>query len=129
MGAVSSLWPAGHCQSNLTPPRQSCIRGSSDRQLSPFSKRRIAALPEVGPTGEMAIKVELIMDGSMNGGELLKRGTASETLHGSLSSSERLMGIFRPVVQPSRGVLAASHAEARECRAAGTQAVGDDGAW
>ena len=79
-----------------------------------------APLPEVGPTGQMTIEVDVVVDGSANGNEYPKRDTASEMLHGSLSSSERLMGIFRPVVQPSRSVMAASDAEARECRAAGT---------
>ena len=43
----------------------------SDRQLSPFSKRRIAALPEVGPTGEMTIEVEMVVDGGVDGDKLL----------------------------------------------------------
>lgn len=84
----------------------------SDCQLSPFSKRHIAALPEVGPTGEMTIEVETVVDGSVNGDKSLKRGIASATLDGSLSSSERLMGIFRPVFQPSRGVLAVGYDDA-----------------
>ena len=94
--------------------------------MSPFSKRRIAALAELGPAGEMAIEVEVITDDSVNGDEFLKHGIASETLYGSLSPSERLMGIFRPVVQPSRRDLAASDAEVRKRRAVGTKAVGDD---
>ena len=60
-----------HCQSNLTPAQQSCIWVRSDRQLSPFSKRRIAALPEVGPTGEMTIEVEMVVDGGVDGDKLL----------------------------------------------------------
>ncbi|GJL89843.1 MAG: hypothetical protein DHS20C03_35520 [Minwuia thermotolerans] len=88
----------------------------SDRHLSPFSKRRIAALPEVGPIGEMAIEVELVVNGGVNGDEFLKRSVASEPLHGSFPLSERLMGIFRPVVQPPGGVLATGNAEVRECR-------------
>ncbi len=103
----------GHCQSNLTPAQQSCIWVRSDRQLSPFSKRHIAALPEVRSAGEMAIEIEVVVDGSVNGDKFLKRGIASETLHGSLSSSERLKGIFSSVVQPPRRLLA----------------VGCDGAW
>lgn len=89
----------GHCQSNLAQARQSHIWQRSDRQLSPFSMRHITAQPEVDPTDEMAIAVGLIMDRSVNGDQLLKRDIASETLHGSLSSSEWLVGIFRPVVQ------------------------------
>ena len=62
---------AGHCQSNLNPAQQSCIWVRSVRQLSPFSKRRIAALPEVGPTGEMTIEVEVVVDGGVDGDKLL----------------------------------------------------------
>jgi len=83
----------------------------SDRQLSPLSKRCIAALAEVGPTGEMAIEVEVIMDGSVNGDEFPKRGTSSKTLHGSLSSSERLMGILNAVIRPFPSVLARADSE------------------
>lgn len=61
----------GHCQSNLTPAQQSHIWVKSDCQLSPFSKRRIAALPEVGPTGEMTIEVEVVVDGGVDGDKLL----------------------------------------------------------
>lgn len=74
----------------------------------------------------MAIEVEVNMDGSVNGNEFLKRGIASETLLGSVSSSERLMGIFRPVVQPSRRILATSDAEVRKRLVLGTKAVSDD---
>ena len=74
----------------------------------------------------MAIEVEVIMDGCVNGDKFLKRDIASETLHGSLSSSERLMGIFRPVVQPSRGAPAITYAEVRKRRSARTKVVGND---
>ncbi|MDF1806802.1 MAG: hypothetical protein P1U60_10530 [Hyphomonas sp.] len=97
--------------------------------MSPFSKRRIAALPEVGPAGEMTTEVEMVVDGGVDGNEFLKRGIASETLHGSLSSSERLMGVLGPILQPSRGILAVAYAEVRECRAARTKPVCNDGAW
>jgi len=118
-----------HCQSNLTPAWQRHIWVRSDRQLSPFSKRRVAVLPEVGPTSKMAIEVEMVVNGGVHGNEFLKRGIASETLHGSLSSSERLMGVFGTIVQPARCVVAASNIEVRECCAVGTKAVGNDGAW
>ena len=70
----------------------------SDRQLSPFSKHRVAALTEVSPTDEMAVEVEVVVDGGVGGNEFLERGIASEKLHGTLSSSERLMGILGPIV-------------------------------
>lgn len=44
----------------------------------------------------MAIKVEVIVGGGVNVGELLQRASAPESLTGSLPSSERLMGIALP---------------------------------
>jgi len=76
----------------------------------------------------MAIEVEVIMDGSVNGNEFLKLGTPSDALHRSLSSSKRLMGIPSQTFPPTRGVQAARHARARDCSAIGTRAVGDDDA-
>lgn len=71
----------------------------------------------------------MIVDGGMGGDELLQRGRASESLHGSLLSSERLMGVLGTIVQPPLGVLASRDAEIRKRRSVGAEAVGDDGAW
>ncbi len=106
-------------QYELARPNDACK--SSGRHLSPFGKRCITVQPEVGSTGEMTVEGAVIMDGRVNGNDFRKRGTASEALHGPLSSSQRLMGNPCPTAPPTRGVLSASHAVVRERRSVNSQ--------
>lgn len=68
----------------------------------------------------------MIVDDDVNGGVLLERGRASETLYGSLPSSERLMGVLRPIIQPSCSVLTYGDAQVSWGCVVGAEAVGND---
>lgn len=49
--------------------------------------------------------VEMVVDEGMDRTEFLKGVHLSKSQHGPLASSERLMGILRPVVQPAACLL------------------------
>ena len=54
---------------------------------------------------EVAFLVEMVVDGGMDRTEFLKGVHPSKPRHSPLSSSERLVRILRPVVQPAAGFL------------------------
>jgi hypothetical protein len=56
---------------------------------------------EEGSAGKAALAVEVVGDGGVDGGELLQTSHAPEPEHRPLSSSERQVGVLRPVVQPA----------------------------
>jgi hypothetical protein len=68
--------------------------------LTPFSERGRAVLFEVIAAVEVAILVEVIVDGGMDGGEFLPGLYISELRHRCFSSPERLVGILGPIVEP-----------------------------
>ena len=53
----------------------------------------------------MALNVEGVVDGSMNGEKSLGRSDTFEALYLAFSASGGLMGILRPVVSPSAGAM------------------------
>jgi hypothetical protein len=59
----------------------------------------------------MALKVEGVVDGSMNTEEALRRGGGLETLHLALSSSDRLMRVLGAVVGRQPLPMAAGQAQ------------------
>ena len=60
---------------------------------------------------EMAFVVEMVVDRGMDGAELLEGVHPSKPQHGPLLSSERLMGVLGPVVQPTACFLDAGVAD------------------
>jgi hypothetical protein len=77
----------------------------------------------------VALVVEVVVDGRMDGGEFLERPHASEPKHSAFSSSERLVGVFGPVVDPPAVVLVQmGGSNGPERRRIGSRAVGDDAA-
>ena len=53
----------------------------------------------------MAVLVEVIVEGGVDGAELLECLHPAEAKHRSLSSSERQVGVFHPVVGPTADLL------------------------
>ena len=68
------------------------------------------------------------VDRAVHGGEFLERLHPVKPLHRAFSSSEWLVGILDPVVQPASGLLATGGANRLQRGAIGPQAVGHDGA-
>ena len=54
---------------------------------------------------EVAILIEMIMDRGVDGGEFLQGFNVPELRHRPLSSSERLMRVFGPIVEPATALL------------------------
>ncbi len=49
----------------------------------------------------MAVLAKIIVDGTMNGGEFLWRLYVPESRHYAFSSSDRLVRVFGPIVEPT----------------------------
>ena len=88
---LTAVWPV--CGSR----GQSLCDG---RHLPPLSHRVTAELAKRPAGNQVALDVEEIVDGSVDGEELLGRLWQFEALHLSLSSSYRLMGVFGSIVLP-----------------------------
>ncbi len=103
------------CQTNANWSQFTLKCNISGRtELPPFNKRCGAVQLEVLAAVKVTFLIEMVVDGRVNGGELLQTSHSSETLHRSLSSSQWLMGILDPVVEPSAGLLALGHPSVRE---------------
>jgi len=53
----------------------------------------------------MALPIEMVVDGRMNGCKFLQTSHLPEAQHGPLSSSKRKVGILCPVVPPAPNFL------------------------
>ena len=96
------------------------------RESAPFGQRIHASLFVDFAGDEMTFLVEMIVDLSINRAEFLKRLRASEPLHGSLSSSKRLMRVFRPIVEATTNLVAFDVANLAHRGGIGGKPVGDD---
>jgi hypothetical protein len=73
--------------------------------LTPFSERGSTVLFEDVAGVEVAVVVEVIVDRGVGGSELLESFHAPEFRHRSFSSSEWLVGILSPIVEPPTTLL------------------------
>jgi len=88
------------CQSNANQSPKHRTPVLSGRQLTPLSQSCRAVLLKGITAVEMAVEVEMIVDRGVNGSKFLQGLDVSEPGHCSLSSSEWLMRVFGPVVEP-----------------------------
>ena len=77
----------------------------SRSELTPFSERGSAVLLEDVAAVEVTVLVEVVVDRGMGGGKLLEGLHVPELRHRSFSSSERLVGILSPIVEPPTALL------------------------
>ena len=75
---------------------------------------------------EMAFLIEVVVDRAVHGGELLECLHPPKSLHRPFLSSERLVGVFRPVVEPAAHLLTTGATDLLHGGAVGSQTVGDD---
>src|SRR5680860_756832 len=80
-------------------------------ELTPFCECGSAVLFEDVAAVEVTVEVEVIVDRGVGGGELLESFHVPELRHRSFSSSEWLMGIFSPIVEPPTTLLIGSIAD------------------
>ena len=100
-----------HCQTNLSGPAQGIGLKRSGRQLTPLGQGGRTVLFEDVAGVDVAVVVEVVVDRGMGGGKLLESFHVSELCHRSFSSSERLVGILSPIVEPSTTLLIGSIAD------------------
>ena len=80
----------------------------SGRKLPPLGQGSGAVLLEDVAAVEVAVLVELVVKRGMDGSELLKGLHVPKLRHRPLSSSERLMRVFGPVVELATALLSGS---------------------
>jgi len=85
-------WGRPPHQINPNWPRQGRNgKASGGEKLTPFSKSGDTIDLEILAAVKVAFFVEMIMHGRVDGSEFLETSHLSETLHRTLSSSQRLM--------------------------------------
>jgi hypothetical protein len=119
----------GHCQTNLTGPAKGADLKRSGCKLTPLNQGSSAVLLEDIATVEVTVVVEVIVDRGMGSGKLLESFHVSELRHRSFSSSERLVGILSPIVEPPTALLIDGIAHYFHCRTVGAKPVSHDRTW
>ena len=114
------------CQTKPDGSRKTFFAPSSGRELAPFSQGGDAVLLEVVAATKVAFEVDVIVDGGLDGGELLETLHRPESVHGFLSSPSWLMRVFSPVVAPPPRLLTAGTPELTERGLVAAQLVGHD---
>jgi hypothetical protein len=99
---------------------------SGHAKWTPFVERGGAVQFEIISAVEMALQIEVVVDGGVEGGEFLQASNPPETEHGTLPSSEWKMGVFRSVVSPPTGPLKIGAAEFTQRRAIGSEPISHD---
>ncbi|MDB5439627.1 MAG: Subtilase family protein [Caulobacteraceae bacterium] len=99
---------------------------ASAHDLTPLSQGGRASFFVQVSADEVALLIEVVADSAVDGGEFLERLHPPKPLHGPLSSSEGLVGILSPVVDPAADLLTIDIADLIHRRAIGAEAVGDD---
>jgi hypothetical protein len=91
--------------------------------VAPFRTSLLDIRSEV----EAALRVEMVADRSVDGGEFLQTSHAPETEYRPLPLSEWQVRILGAVVQPATGFLAISRIDLLQRRTIGPEPVGYDG--
>ena len=96
----------GWCQTNGNPSQFTAERRLQTAQSRRHSARAAARFClKFGSGVEAALLVEVVVDGGVDGGELLQTSHPPEAQHRPLPSSEWQVRILRPVVEPAAGLL------------------------
>ena len=105
-----------HCQTKANRYPKVVMHPPSGRKLAPLGQGSGAVLLEDVAAVEVAILVEVVVKRGMDGSELLKGLHVPELRHRPLSSPQRLMRIFGPVVEPATALLSGSITDHVHCR-------------
>ena len=77
-------------------------------QLTPLGKSGGPVELEIGPAVEMSFLVKMVLDGGVDGNELLQTSHLSEAEHGPFPPSNWQVRILSPVIQPAANFLSVS---------------------
>ncbi len=100
-----------HCQTNLSGPAKGAGLKRLGRQLTPLRECGSAVLFEDVARVEVTVVVEVVVNRCMGRSKLLESFHAPELRHRSFSSSEWLVGILSPIVEPPTALLTGSIAD------------------
>jgi hypothetical protein len=84
--------------------------------LTPLCQGGGAIEFEVFGVVKMTFLIEMIVNRGVNRGKFLKRLYVPESRHCSFSSTERLVGILRPIVKPATAFPIGGIANSLHCR-------------
>jgi len=105
-------------------------RGRRGRSLGgerlPLGQGGRASGFEVISADEVAILVEVVVEGGVDRIEFLQGLHLAEPLHGPFSSPKRQVGVLDAVVQPAARFLFPGAADLLQSRPVGSQSIGDD---
>ena len=92
VSTIRDIVPAiGLCQTKTDRSRKTGIDPISGRELTPFGQGGRAVFLEFFTAVEMAFEIEVVVDGGLNGGELLKTSHRPEPVHDFFSPPQGLM--------------------------------------
>jgi hypothetical protein len=100
-----------HCQTNLGGAAKGAGLRRSGCKLTPLGQGGSAVLLEDIAAVEVTVVVEVVVERGMGSGKLLESLHVPELRHRSFSSSERLVGILSPIVEPPTALLIGSIAD------------------
>src|SRR5690606_25891033 len=112
-GSSSRRCQTNSNQSLFAPP----VPASGGKKAAPLSKCGGAVGLEMIPAGETSAKVEVVVDGRVDGGEHLQTSHPPEPKHRALTSSERKMRVLGAVVVPTPRALLVPAADGPHSRA------------
>ncbi len=115
---------AGHCQTNANRSAKPINRWISSRHLTPLGQGGGTVLFEDVTAVEVTVLIEMIVDRGVDSGEFLQGRYISELRHRSFSSSERLVGILGPIVEPPTALLIGGIADCLHRRSVRPKPVG-----
>ena len=93
------------CQTNLNRYAKGAGLRRSGRKLTPFGQGGGAVLLECVAAVEVTVLIEMNLDRGVDGGKFLEGLHVPELCHRPLPSSERLMCVLRPIVEPTAALL------------------------
>jgi len=98
-------------------------------KLPPFGQRDLPVLLEPVAVVEVSFEIEVIVDGGMDGGELLQTSHSSKPKHGPFSSSKGQVAVLGPIIEPPPDILFVLIANDFHGGFVRAKPVGDDDFW
>ena len=99
----------------------------SGGDLAPADERPRPEFTKGTAGDQVALDIEVIVDGGMGSKEPLRRSRRSESAPLAFSAARRLVRNFCAVVRPSAGHMTASQVKIAQSRTVGAKPIGDDG--
>ncbi len=94
------------CQTNSNQSQLAAETANlSGTKLTPLAKSGGACQLEGVPAGERSFRVEVVVDGGVDGRKFLQTSHRPETLHRTFASSKLQVRVLNPVIEPPARLL------------------------